>query len=154
MDGPLRYSEWNKSEGQILYDLSYMWILMNKVCFLDAENWLVVAWGEEILGRGFAKWEKEVKKFKLPVINKSWGCNVCHGDYGRWYHIAHYVMIRYMVTGKLEFCNVYKCGIIMLYTWNQFTCQLYLNNNFSRTLVKGLLLSTYVFSHWTQFGSS
>lgn len=27
-----------------------------------------------------AKWVKGVKTYKLPVINKSWGCNVQHGD--------------------------------------------------------------------------
>ena len=31
--------------------------------------------------RMWAKWVKWVKRYKLPVINKSWGCNVQHSDY-------------------------------------------------------------------------
>ena len=29
-------------------------------------------------GRG---WVKRVKMYKLPIINKSWGYNIQHGDY-------------------------------------------------------------------------
>jgi len=37
---------------------------------------------EQIPGGGeWAKWVKRVKRYKLPVINKSWGCNAQPGDY-------------------------------------------------------------------------
>ena len=39
----------------------------------------MVARGERV--GGWAKWEKRVSRYKFPIINKSWGCNVQHGDY-------------------------------------------------------------------------
>ena len=30
---------------------------------------------------GSVRWVKEAKRYKLPATNKSWGCNLQHGDY-------------------------------------------------------------------------
>lgn len=38
-------------------------------------DWWLLRWGWEK-----AKWVKQIKRYKLPVINKSWGSNVQHGD--------------------------------------------------------------------------
>ena len=40
------------------------------------ENRLVVTRGE-----GWAEWVKGVKRYKLPVISRSWGYNVQYGNY-------------------------------------------------------------------------
>ena len=44
------------------------------------QRWRTDQWLPEV-GCGRAKWVKRVKSYKLPVINKSWGCNAQHGDY-------------------------------------------------------------------------
>ena len=43
---------------------------------IDTENRLMVARGNRF--GGWAKWVRGVKRYKLPVINKSWGCDVHH----------------------------------------------------------------------------
>ena len=45
---------------------------------IDTENRLVV-----VRGRwwGVEKWMKVMKRYKLLVINKYWGCDVQHGDH-------------------------------------------------------------------------
>ena len=78
MDGPWRhYVKWNKShrERQILYDLTYMYNLKNAE-FIETENKLVVVWGEGFVG-GRGSQKEQTSSYK---INKSWGCNVQHGD--------------------------------------------------------------------------
>ena len=61
--GSMGYSaKWNMSdrERQILYDLTYMWILPKNELIRNREH----RWG---LGNG-EKWMKVVKRYKLPVI--------------------------------------------------------------------------------------
>lgn len=33
----------------------------------------------------WTKWVKRVKRYKLPLVNKSWGCDIQHDDYSQYF---------------------------------------------------------------------
>jgi len=44
---------------------------------IDKAGW----WLPETRGWGWAQWVKGFKRYKFPIIKKSWGYNVQHGEY-------------------------------------------------------------------------
>ena len=48
---------------------------------MDTQNRMVTDIGEG-LGE-WTKWVKRVKRYKLPLVNKSWGRDIQHDDYSQ-----------------------------------------------------------------------
>ena len=61
----------------------YVKIKQNKTTLKDIENELMGPEGNTV--GSCAKWVKRIKGFHcdLPVINKSWGCNLQHAEYNK-----------------------------------------------------------------------
>lgn len=90
-DGPRGYCvEWNKSDREreiLLYDLTYINLKKksnnNKTKLIDTNNKLVDTKRGQEGGRGH--WWNGLSGQKIQSsgykINKSWGCNVQHGNY-------------------------------------------------------------------------
>lgn len=73
------YCKWKKSEKD-----KYWWSHLaveskNKTELMDTESTLMVARSEGYIV--WMEWMKVVRRHKLPVINKFWGCNVQHSNY-------------------------------------------------------------------------